>query len=107
MNVVFFNFTQGGVMTLTKDPKKNEFEGMGRNEIRAALRKRGRLTVAEAALFLNWSARTLYNRISLSKSDPSLAPRGTKKGSVRSCRIEFQVTDLEAFEKSRAEMIGA
>lgn len=103
-----FIYTQGGVIRMNKDGK-DEYVGLGRNEVRTILRKKGRLTLGEAALFLGYAPRTLHNLNQLvrTKKDPTLAPRGMKKGAGRGARLEYLVTDLEQWEKSRQEIIGA
>lgn len=87
--------------------RKELLEGMGRDEVRATLRKKQRLSLWEAALFLGISPGTLYNRIARARREPGEAPRGTKKGAGRGGRLEFRVVDLEAWERSREEAIGA
>ncbi len=77
-----------------------------RRELRTTLKGKGTLSLPEAALFVGMAPRTLYNRIQRAEkeSDPGLAPR--RKKNVKG-QWEFQVADLEAWEKRLEKQVEA
>ena len=73
------------------------------------LEAKRKLSLGEAAEYLTLlgtetKPKTLYNRIDKSKTDPSAAPRRTKNFQGQ---WEFDVADLRAWSKSKAETTEA